>query len=296
MGSRTSRSLASSSPVTALPQDWVWSAPHAPHTEWTLPLNQINALLGQLGQGGQHAVAQELLRMVHAQVPMAQCTIFAYEGASPPHIVAIGDRSRTQTLPGIAQAYVSQFYRLDGSLAVMQREHAVALRAPASQPHIVLHRQRAEHIAHAQYRHTCYEQPQVAERLAIMALYDGWRWLSVNFYRGLEHGVFDDASLRVMEAFAPLVVQAVRLHYAGRVIDQHLADALMARLMRQYPSLTKRDGDVVRALLNGLSTEAMAEQLGLELSSAQTYVKRIYRKLGISGQREWLALMLTPDA
>ena len=129
-----------------------------------------------------------------------------------------------------------------------------------------------------------------------MALYDGWRWLSVNFYRGLEHGVFDDASLRVMEAFAPLVVQAVRLHYAGRVIDQHLADALMARLMRQYPSLTKRDGDVVRALLNGLSTEAMAEQLGLELSSAQTYVKRIYRKLGISGQREWLALMLTPDA
>ena len=54
--------------------------------------------------------------------------------------------------------------------------------------------------------------------------------------------------------------------------------------------------EVVRALLAGMSTEAMAEHLGLELSSAQTYLKRLYRKLGISGQRELLALLLTPDA
>ena len=282
--------------ATATAHDWVLPASRAVTTEPALPLSQVSTLLAQLGQGGQHAVAEELLHLVHAHVPMAQCTIFAYEGASPPHIVAIGDRSRTQSLPGIAQAYVAQFYRLDGCMAVMQREHAAALQAPATRPHIVLHRQRGAHIAHAEYRRTCYEQPQVAERLAIMALYDGWRWLSVNFYRGEEHGVFDDASLQVMEAFAPIVVQAVRLHYAGRVIDQHLADALMARLMRQSPELTKRDGDVVRALLAGLSTEAMAEQLGLELSSAQTYLKRIYRKLGISGQRELLALLLTPDA
>jgi DNA-binding NarL/FixJ family response regulator len=268
----------------------------SPVSQPILSLTQVSALLAQLGQGGQHAVAEALLQLVHAHVPMAQCTIFAYEGSGPPHIVGIGDRSRTQALPGIAQAYIDHFYRLDGCLAVMQREHAAALRAPASHPHIVMHRQRGEDISHAAYRQTCYEQPQVAERLSIMALYDGWRWLSVNFYRGTEHGVFDEASLSVMQAFAPMVVQAVRLHYAGRVIDQHLADALMARLRRQYPELTKRDSDVVRALLAGLSTEAMAEHLGLELSSAQTYLKRVYRKLGVSGQRELLALLLTPDA
>ena len=260
-----------------------------------LSLTQVSGLLSKLGQGGQDVVAENLLQMVHAHVPMAQCTIFAYEGAAPPHIVGIGDRSRTQALPGIAQAYVERFYRLDGCLAVMQREHAAALQASAASPHIVLHRQRGEDIAHPEYRRLCYEQPQVAERLAIMALYDGWRWLSVNFYRGTEHGCFDDTNLPIIQAFAPLIVQAVRLHYAGRVIDQHLSDALMARMMRQRAELTKRDGDVVRALLCGLSTEAMAEQLGLELSSAQTYLKRVYRKLGVSGQRELLALLLTPD-
>jgi DNA-binding NarL/FixJ family response regulator len=278
-----------------VPCHWVLSARTPQDTGLQLPLTQVTALLQKLGLSGQHAVAEDLLHMVSALVPMAQCTIFAYEGSAPPHIVAIGDRSRTQSLPGIAQAYVSRFYRLDGSVLAMQSELDAARRASAAAPHIVLHRQRGEHIAHADYRQLCYELPQVAERLAILALYDGWRWLSVNFYRGVEHGVFDDHSLQVMEALASLVVQAVRLHYAGRVIDQHLADALMARLMRQHPELTKRDGDVVRALLAGMSTEAMAESLGLELSSAQTYLKRLYRKLGISGQRELLALLLNPE-
>lgn len=290
--------MTSPCPQPSAATHWVWTpaASLASGSEaLQLPMAQVSALLHKLGQAGQHAVAQDLLQMIGAQVPLAQCSIFAYEGAAPPHIVAIGDRSRTQSLPGIAQAYIERFYRLDDSVRVMQAEFEAARRAPASQPRILMHLQRGEHLDNAAYRQTCYTDPQVAERLAILALYDGWRWLSVNFYRGVEHGVFDAEGLRRMAAFAPLVVQAVRLHYAGRVIDQHLADALMARLRRQHPGLTKRDGDVVRALLAGLSTEAMAEHLGLEVSSAQTYLKRLYRKLGISGQRELLALLLAPD-
>jgi DNA-binding CsgD family transcriptional regulator len=36
--------------------------------------------------------------------------------------------------------------------------------------------------------------------------------------------------------------------------------------------------------------------MGIERSSAQTYLKRVYRKLGISGQRELLGLLMAPDA
>lgn len=38
----------------------------------------------------------------------------------------------------------------------------------------------------------------------------------------------------------------------------------------------------------------MAESLGLTVSSAQTYVKCLYRKLGLSGQRELLAWLMEP--
>jgi DNA-binding CsgD family transcriptional regulator len=60
--------------------------------------------------------------------------------------------------------------------------------------------------------------------------------------------------------------------------------------------LTKRDLDVVRGLLAGLATEGIAERMGIEVSSAQTYLKRVYRKLGISGQRELFGVLLAPDA
>jgi DNA-binding NarL/FixJ family response regulator len=240
-------------------------------------------------------VAEDLLRLVGAHVPLAQCTIFSYEGQGRPRIVAVGDRARTQSLPSISQDYVARFYPLDGSVQVMQTELAAARKASASQPHILLHRQKGEDIAHREYREICYELPQVAERLAILSLHEGSRWLSVNFYRGLEHGAFDHRAIAVIEAFAPLVVHAVRLHYAGQVVNHDLAELMLARLQRRCPDLTKRDLDVVRGLLSGLATEGIADRMGIERSSAQTYLKRIYRKLCISGQRELLGLLMEPE-
>lgn len=257
-----------------------------------LPLAQVSALLARLGLADPHAVAEDLLRLVGAQVPLAQCTIFAFEGPGRPRTVAVGDRARTQALPDISEAYASRFYRLDGSVAVMRAELAAAQKAGMAEPRIVLQRQRGEDIAHPDYRRICYELPQVAERLAVLALYEGRRWLSVNLYRGTEHGPFDDAAIAVVEAFAPLIVHAVRLHHTGQALSQELPDLVLARLAQRFPALTQRDHDVLRAIMEGLGTEALAQRLGLTLASAQTYQKRVHRKLGVAGQRELLALLL----
>lgn len=275
---------------------WVLPPATAAGPAVELPLAQVSALLQKLGLSGRHAVAEDLLRIVGAQVPMAQCTIFSFEGDSPPRTVAVGDRSRTAALRRITEDYVTRFHPLDGSREAMRAEFGAARRASAAWPHTVLHRQRPADIAHPEYRRVCYELPQVAERLALLTLYDGWRWLSVNFYRGTEHGPLGSADLRTLEALAPLVVHAVRLHYAGHLFDADLAEWLLARLHRRHPVLTKRDLDVLRALLDGLDNAALAQRLGLELSSAQTYLKRIHRKLGVSGQRELLGLLVRPDA
>lgn len=159
----------------------------------------------------------------------------------------------------------------------------------------MLHRQRPQDVAYPDYRHVCYELPRIAERIAVLSLYDGWRWLSVNFYRGEEHGPLTPDDVRALEALAPLVVHAVRLHYAGQLFDTDLAEWLLARLHRRHPGLSKRDLDVVRGVLHGLDNAALAQRLGLALSSAQTYVKRVYRKLGVDGQRELIGLLVQGD-
>jgi DNA-binding CsgD family transcriptional regulator len=261
-----------------------------------LPLAQVNALMAVLGSPHRHAVAEQLLRLVGAHVPLAQCTIFSFEQPNRPRIVAMGDRSRTSALPRIAQAYVTRFFRLDPALAVVPGVQAVAGlndRHSVDSP-VTLHRQRPQDITHPEYRQVCYELPQVAERLALLARYEGRFWMSVNFYRGVEHGPFDDAGVAIIQALAPTIQHAVRLHHTGHALQQDLSGLMLARAARRNPSLTQRDHDVLASLLKGQPTEAMAESLGLTVSSAQTYVKRLYRKLGLSGQRELLAWLMEP--
>lgn len=272
---------------------WVCPANHAALPD--LPLWQLVALMGKLGASDRHAVAEEILRLLATWVPMAQCTIFSFEGAGRPRILAVGDRARTLALPDISQAYVQRFYRLDGAHLAMQAHHQEALRASPQQPHIVLHRQAAHAVEHPDYRQICYQWPRVAERLAILSLHEGRRWLSVNLYRGMEHGLMTDAELATVQALAPLIVQAVRLHYTGQVLSTDLMTLLLDRLALRGPVLSPRDLDVVRGLLQGLSTEQLAERMGLTLASAQTYTKRIYRKLGVAGHKSLVAWLLAPE-
>ncbi|TCS99435.1 LuxR family transcriptional regulator [Tepidimonas ignava] len=278
--------------MTAARPWWALTPAAAAGDDPAVSLAQVTALLQKLGVSGRHEVAEDLLRIVSARVPMAQCTIFSFEGESAPRTVAIGDRSRTAALRRIAQDYVTRYHPLDGCRDAMRAELQAARRASAAQPHIVLHRQRPQDVAHPDYRRVCYALPRIAERIAMLSLYDGWRWLSVNFYRGEEHGPLTPGDLRALEALAPLVVHAVRLHYAGQLFDTDLAEWLLARLHRQHPRLSKRDLDVLRGVLHGLGNAELAQRLGLTLSSAQTYVKRVYRKLGVDGQRELMGLLI----
>lgn len=269
-----------------------WVCPPSGGSTLALPLTQVSALLAKLGLSDRHAVAEDVLHLLGPLVPLAQCTIFSFEGTGRPRTVAVGDRARTRELPDISQAYVQRFYRLDGAQQAMQAHEAAARKAPPQRPHIVLHRQAASDVPHPEYRQTCYALPQVAERLAILSLHEGRRWLSVNLYRGLEHGLFSDTEIATVQALAPLIVQAVRLHYTGQVLGSDLMALMMDRLALRGPVLTPRDEDVVRGLLQGLSTQALAERLGLTPASAQTYTKRLYRKLGVSGHKELVAWLL----
>jgi DNA-binding CsgD family transcriptional regulator len=273
-----------------------WVCPARGARALDIPLEHVRALLEKLGSSDRHAVAEEVLGLLGPLVPLAQCTIFSFEGTGRPRTVAVGDRSRTRELPDISQAYVQRFYRLDGARQAMQTHQAAARMASPRHPLIVLHRQSVSHVQHPEYRHICYVLPQVAERLAILSLHEGRRWMSVNLYRGLEHGLLGEAELAIVEALAPLIVQAVRLHHAGQQLGEDLMGLMLDRLVLRAPALTPRDEDVVRALLQGLSTAELAERLGLTTASAQTYTKRLYRKLGVSGHKELVGWLLACPA
>lgn len=261
-----------------------------------VPLAAVGTLLSRVGLSGRDAVAGDLLRLLGAEVPLAQCTIFAYEGLRRPRVVAIGDRSRTRSLAHITEAYITRFHRLDGCREAMREHLDAARRSPLAQPLIVLHRQRPQDIEHAEYRKVCYSQPRIAERVSLLSLHEGRYWLSVNFYRGAEHGPMDERGLQALYAFATLVVHAVRLHHTGQVLHDDVGEMLLVRLQQRMGTLTPRELDVARGLLQGQGSADLAAALGLGTESVRTYRKRLYRRVGVSGQREFMALLLQASA
>ncbi len=259
-------------------------------SDFQFSVAQVASMLGRVGSLPAKAIASELLQAISSEVPVAQCTIFAYQDGEAPQIISFADRARTPELPTISHSYAWRFYSLDGNRNVMSVEGA----RPQGAKNIFVHHQSREEIENPDYRRICYELPKISERLALLSMFDGRRWLSLNFYRGREYGVFSQREIDFIEGMAPLLMQLLRLHYNSHVYENELPQFVTERVARLHPELTRRERELLRNVLSGRESETIAKTMGLQLSSVQTYVKRLYRKLGVSSQRELIGLALQP--
>lgn len=259
------------------------------NTDYRLDVDQTVSLLSRVGERQGKMLAADILKLVSAQVPLAQCTIFAYPPNRGPQIISFADRARMIQLSKISTNYAERFYSMDGN------QQAMVTRTPASTAErILVQRQSVDDIVHRDYRRICYEQPQISERVALLTHCDGDRWLSVNFYRGREHGHFSAGEIDFIETAAPLIIQLSRLHYRAYLEANEMSALLSERVIKVYPELTRRDHELLQLMLSGCDVETISVSMGIQHSSAATYIKRLYRKLGISGQRELLALATQP--
>ncbi|MBH3426312.1 response regulator transcription factor [Pseudomonas alkylphenolica] len=252
-------------------------------SEHSLNLGHTANLLARIGVNRSRFLAADLLQVIGPGVPLAQCTIFAYPKRRNPEVFSFADRAREVSLPVISSTYVQRFFGLDGNQQVMNQSSAVH--------NTIVQRQSIEDIAPGEYRRICYEQPQISERVALLTHCESNRWLSVNFYRGREHGRFSEREVNYLETLAPLLIQAVRLHYHAYLQANEMPLLLAERVIRQqHVELTLREQELLRLMLSGLEVDDIAEHLGVRPVSAATYVKRLYRKLGINGLRELFGL------
>jgi len=94
------------------------------------------------------------------------------------------------------------------------------------------------------------------------------------------------------------IIEALELAHQGYLaVDPHLLQvALRPRAQDEDPLwglkfLTEREWEVLRCLVDGLSTEQMADQLGVHRSTARTHVQNLLIKLGVHSRLQAAALM-----
>ena len=255
-----------------------------------LDLGRVTTLVAAIGSADQSAFAGEVLRVLGDAVGISQCTIFAYEFGNRPRTVSVADHRGGRFLRDVADVYSRLFYVLDGNQQIITGPTAAS-----AGPAMLMQRQSSEDIVHEGYRTACYSDPHVSDRLSLLVQPVDRIWLSVNLYRDREHANFTPQEIALVEALAPLVGHSARHHYALHGQSQAgIPQLMLAKLRARCPALAKRELDVLRGVLEGLTAAEIGDALGIKPASVVTYQKRAYQRLGISGQRQLFALCLAP--
>jgi DNA-binding CsgD family transcriptional regulator len=164
-----------------------------------------------------------------------------------------------------------------------------------------------------EHRARVYEAHGVAERVSVAEHEDDGSVFAVNFYRHQHQQPFGDHHIGDFEAVAPVLLALARKHIS--LSQRHRAQVdpgppalasarpptgmagatlpmLRARLLQQHPDLTHRELDVCARLLQGMTHEGIASDLGLSVPTVKTYRNRAFARLGIHFRNELFARVL----
>lgn len=256
----------------------------------------LGAMIRTLGENGfQDAVLQNL----QPWIPAASWSVYRTGSRCRPTLflgAALGVPDRTRDC---WWAYLSGPYLGDRSLGDTDLpEHTPRI------CHVTADEIPDEHRARVYQAHGMAERISVVDRDA-----DGT--FAVNLYRHEHQPHFTDAQIAGFEMLALSILELARKHIAlsggsgeARVHAPELpcplekaasampAGRIRERLLALAPELTARELDVCVRLLQGMTQEGIASDLGVAFTTVKTYRNRAYTRLGVHFRNELFARVL----
>ncbi len=259
-------------------------------------------MVSQLGDDG---FACGMLQELAPVLPAASWSVYRTGRHCKPTLFMSASHGIPDTTQDCWWAYLSGPYRTDRTWG-RTFDEAAPIESPTQLCHLTARDVDAEHRARV------YEAHGVAERVSVVEHESDGSVFAVNFYRHQHQRPFRDRQISDFESMAPVLLALTRKHIA---LDQrpgalpasspaettHLAaptrlshslPALRARLLRAHAGLTERELDVCARLLQGMTQEGIACDLGLSLPTVKTYRNRAFSRLGIHFRNELFALAL----
>lgn len=245
-------------------------------------------LISAIGSKDRTALATAMLSLVRTQVQAHHCSVLSFEGERSPRILSGASLQHQWHVFNIASAYARDFYRKDG-LQRLIGSYPASFEAPP----VVVHRQGLEDIEDAEYRKQCYECIGIIDRIAILVRVGRAQSLAINLYRDSAAGVYGTADIDCLIGMAPLIAGCAARHYALDVDgESSFRGVVTDELAELCPQLTLREREVVQRILDGLTTERIADDLHIRPTTVITYRTRAYEKMNVTSRRELFAAVL----
>ncbi|MDR5902990.1 helix-turn-helix transcriptional regulator [Halomonas icarae] len=229
---------------------------------------------------GNESFGNHLTALLRRSLGVEQCILFAYTHVDVMSYLLV-DNSRYPKVAGrLAHLYTGGLFRQDPNYSRL-RQLLLAGDGRADAELLPM----PEDMSPA-YRRHLFAFPDLADKASIVIPAPKIVYY-LNLYRDLARGSFSRTDLKRLQALAPLIASLVRRHYrqtppAALNAQNEDAEALEV--------LSKRERELSLLLLHGHTLKTAAAELNIALSSAETYRKRAYAKLGVRSKAGLLAL------
>lgn len=265
------------------------------------------ALAGMVRGLGEPGFEAAVLHELQPLLPAASWSVYRTGPRCPPRLFMSSSLGIRDTTRDCWWAYLSGPHLCDRSWLGLER--ATQAVPVAQLCHVTAAEVGGEHRARVYDAHGMVERVSVVEHERDDGLF------AVNFYRHEHQRAFADAQIARFAALAVALLELVRKQIAllpppaaargslpvvlappGGPARRCGAAALRERLSQIDARLTARELDVCVRLLQGMTQDGIACDLGLGVPTVKTYRNRAFERLGIHFRNELFALVLEAHA
>lgn len=227
----------------------------------------------------------EMFSAARHAVNCEHISAFVSDSAATPRAL-ISATPNSMSIPHqVAEKYFARYWQLDPANR--------ALRGATRGRNYALRIIPEEDIEDADYRNECYTAYRLVDRLSILRR-DGEKTYRINFYGGGRYGKFGDAEINHILSSADIVMSLLIKHDSAQIetTDERAEETFRNKLRLICPKMPEREAEVCTAIMLGMTSEAIAIELGISVNTVLTYRKRAYGRLNISCQNELMRLIL----
>lgn len=229
---------------------------------------------------GDEAFADHLTALLRHSLGVEQCILFAYTSGDVMSSLLVDNSRYPKVAWRLARLYAGGLFRQDPNYPRL-RQLLQAGDGRADAELITM----PENMSPA-YRSHLFAFPDLADKASVVIPAPGAIYY-LNLYRDLARGPFSCQDLERLQALTPLIASLIRRHYrkarpATLPARHEDAEALQA--------LSRRERELCLLLLHGHTLKTAAAELDIALSTAETFRKRAYAKLGVRSKARLVAL------
>lgn len=237
-----------------------------------------------LAQVGQKSFSDAVLAQVNQLLPVGSWSVYRTWADQPPVLLLSHSFQRPDVTLKCFQAYKNQIYLEDRSFETV--------RANRQHGQLMLQHLRADEFKNPRHREMIYTRNHLCERLSISRNEPDGSVTSVNLYTHEDQASYTDRHLGRFENLAPILFTGI-----GRHIDLSApapAQGLGTDASRRFledTGMSPRELDVCARLLQGMTYDGIAADMGLSRPTVITYRNRAFARLGISFKSQLFALL-----